>query len=470
MKLIKNMFYNASYQILAIILPLITVPYVTRVLSSTGVGINAYTFSIVTYFNLIAALGILIYGNREIAFVQNNKYKRSKVFWELVFLKFISSSLALALFLGFIVTQKNWQFYFLLQSINILATMFDISWYFIGREDFKKIVVRNTAIKLAVAILTFTIVKDESDLGLYIFLLAFSLLAGNLTVWPFLKKEIVWIPLRKLHIWKHLVPSLHLLLPQMMMQLYLSLNKSLLGMMDGVVSSGFFDQSDKIVRVCFTLVTALGGVFLPRLSNLFSRNKQEEARQLVIKLIHISNAISYLLVAGIIGVSSTFAVFFLGKGFEPVGPILAVHSLIILMISYGNALGAQYLLASARTKDYSYSALAGLVTNIILNLILIPKFGTMGAVVTSVATEFAVSAYQAYSLRRIFSWQDLFSGLWKYIISALLVVLTLTYLNQVLPVTIVNYLLQAIVGFVIYSVSLVVLKAPIVTIVKSFRK
>lgn len=470
MKLIKNMLYNASYQILALILPLITVPYVARILSPEGVGINAYTNSIVTYFTLVGALGVALYGNREIAFVQKKKYERSKVFWELVILKFFSVGIATILFLSFVVTREKWQIYFLLQGFNLLATMFDISWYFIGIEDFKKIVIRNTIVKLTTVILTFVLVNDKGDLGLYIFLLAFSMFLGNLTVWPFLKEEVTFVPFKELQITRHIGPTLHLFLPQITMQIYLSLNKSMLGAMDSVVSAGYFDQADKIIRVLFTFVAALGGVFLPRLSNLFSENRGSEAKNLLLKLIDLSNAISLLMIGGIIGVSSTFAIFFFGREYEAVGPLMAVQSLMILLISYGNALGTQYLLASRRTRAYSMSAVAGLVTNVTLNFALIPFWGAMGATVSTVMTELVVSLYQAISLRDVFSFKELTRGLWKYTVGALLVIIVLNTMIPFLPVNMLGYAILGGVGLVVYVLVIIVLKAPILELIAVFRK
>ncbi|MEQ9764771.1 oligosaccharide flippase family protein [Streptococcus sp. ZJ151] len=470
MKLIKNMFYNASYQMLALILPLVTVPYVARVLSPEGVGLNAYTNSIVTYFTLAGALGIGLYGNREIAFVQKDKYQRSKLFCELVILKCCSVGLATLLYLGFVLTRDKWQIYFLLQGINLLATMFDISWYFIGIEDFKKIVIRNTIVKLTTVILTFVLVNDKGDLGLYIFLVAFSMFLGNLTVWPFLKGEVDRVPLKQLQILRHVLPAIQLFLPQITTQIYLSLNKSMLGAMDSVVSAGYFDQSDKVIRVLFTLVAALGGVFLPRLSSLFSENRESEAKYLLLKLIDLSNAISLLMIGGVIGVSSTFAVFFFGEGYSEVGELMAVQSLMILMISYGNALGTQYLLAARRTRAYTMSAIAGLITNIILNFVLIPKMGAMGAIIATVTTEFVVSIYQAVSLRDVFTFGELTHGLWKYALASIAVVISLQFLGKVLPVTLLGYSIQGAVGVILYIFVLLLLKAPILTIISDFRR
>ncbi|PZO94874.1 oligosaccharide flippase family protein [Streptococcus halichoeri] len=470
MKLIKNILYNTTYQILTLIIPLFTVPYVSRVLTPVGVGINSYTSAIVTYFTLIGALGISLYGNREIAFVQRNKYKRSKVFWELVFLKFVSVGIASVLFLGFVFMSKDWQIYYLLNGINLLATLTDISWYFIGVEDFKKIVVRNTFVKVTTVILTFVLIKSRQDLGLYIFLISFSMLLGNLTVWPFLRKEVIWIPFKQLEIFKHLKPTLMLFLPQITMQIYLSLNKNMLGALDGVVSAGYFDQSDKLIRILFTIVTAIGGVFLPRLSSLFSMDRVDEAKRLLLKLVDLSNALSMLMIGGVIGVSSSFAVFFFGKGYEPVGPLMAVQSLMIIFISYGNALGTQFLLASRRQTAYTLSAVAGLICNVILNLLLIPLLGAMGAVISTVVTELVVSAYQALSLKDVFTFQELTRGLLRYSIAAAVVAFVLHLMDTHMPVSILNYALQAMVGVLIYAIMIIVMKTPVLSLFSDMRR
>ncbi|KXT79151.1 oligosaccharide flippase family protein [Streptococcus sp. DD13] len=470
MKLLKNMLYNTSYQLLTLLLPLITVPYVSRVLSPEGVGINAYTSSIVTYFTLLGALGVTLYGNREVAFVQRNKYKRSKVFWELFFLKAGAVFLASAVYFVFVLTVRDWKIFYLLQGINLLATATDISWYFLGVEDFRRIVIRNTIVKLTTVALTFLLVRGEGDLGLYIFLIAFSALLGNLTVWPYLRSEVIWIPFRNLRILKHLKPTLLLFLPQITMQVYLSLNKTMLGAMDGVVSSGYFDQSDKIVRILFTIVSAIGGVFLPRLSSLFAQGKKEEAKQLLLKLIDLSNAISILMIAGLVGVSSNFATYFFGNEYAAVGPLMAVQSLMIITISYGSALGTQYLLASKRTRAYTLSAVAGLVTNVLANFVLIPPYGAMGAIISTVLTEIVVSSYQAISLRDVFSYKELTRGLLRYTIAGFASFAVVYLMNQHMSVSLLNYFLQALAGGLVYLVIIFVLRTPVIRLVIDFRK
>ena len=148
---------------------------------------------------------------------------------------------------------------------------------------------------------------------------------------------------------------------------------------------------------------------------------------------------------------------------------MAVQSLMILMISYGNALGAQYLLASRRTRAYTGSAFAGLVINVIGNIILIPLWGALGAIISSVITEFVVSFYQAYALRDIFTITELTKGVWKYIIAAMVACPIMYYLDSILINSLVNYAFLSLVGTVIYVIGLWLLKANVFTLVKNVK-
>lgn len=138
MKIVKNYLYNVGYNILILLTPLLTVPYISRVLGSTGVGINATTNSVITYFLLAGTVGITIYGNREIAFIREDFEKRSQVFWEIELLQITTIGLAYLAFCIFLFFQNQLKMYFFYQSFLIIAGAFDISWFFMGLEDFKK--------------------------------------------------------------------------------------------------------------------------------------------------------------------------------------------------------------------------------------------------------------------------------------------------------------------------------------------
>ena len=172
MKVIKNYLYNVGYQVLAIIVPLITSAYVSRVLRPEGVGANAFTNSIIQYFILFASMGIGYYGNRQIAYVRENRKKMAKTFWEIQIVKTImtlASFIAFEIFMIFYTRQAD---YMWAQSINLVAVAFDISWFYEGIENFKVTVLKNSFVKIVSMIAIFVFIKNPSDVTLYIIFLA----------------------------------------------------------------------------------------------------------------------------------------------------------------------------------------------------------------------------------------------------------------------------------------------------------
>ena len=470
MKLIKNMMYNTVYQVLILILPLITAPYVSRTLGTTGVGIYSSTAAWLGYFVLAGGLGITLYGNREIAYHQKDKESRSRVFYELLSLKFITVALALIAYLVFVFLQNKWQPYFLLQGITLIAVAFDVSWFFMGLENFKVIVVRNTIIRLLLTVAIFVFVKTPNDLWLYILLLALSTLIGNMTVWPFLRREIIKIPFRSLNIFQHLRPVTMLLLPQVSITIYTSLNKNLLQIFSGLDSVAYFTQTYMIIILGATLVSSFNSAFLPHLSGLFSSGESDKVKPLILKSIDLGNCISILCVSGIIGVSQTFAVFYFGKNFAPVGSLLGVGASTIFFLALTNALSTQYLVAARKMHEYIMSTIVGLIVNIVFNLTLIPILGTMGAIIATILTEVGVASYILWKLRDLFGLREVFHGVWKYLIGGVLVFIFLDLINKTVPASISSYLIQTIIAVLIYSVTLYVLRAPVNALISPYIK
>ena len=173
MKVVKNFLYNISYQLLTIILPLITVPYVSNILGAEGIGDYAFTFANTQYFVLFGMVGITLYGNRQIAYVRDDKEKLKNNFYSIYSLQLITTLISLVMFLVFsIVLNKGmYRILYLAQGLNILAAIFDISWLFMGLEEFKKTVIRNTIVKLASLASIFLFVKTNEDLYIYIIIL-----------------------------------------------------------------------------------------------------------------------------------------------------------------------------------------------------------------------------------------------------------------------------------------------------------
>ena len=179
----KNYIYNLLYQVLAIIIPIITIPYVSRVLGARNIGIYGYTLSISAYFILFGSLGVALYGQREIAYVQNDKKKYSKKFWEIFLLKLLTMTIATIIFyFAFVKFSNNYNIYFKILLLELIGTALDISWFFQGLEEFGKTVSRNLIVKIASLICIFLFVKTKNDLYIYFIIYALSIILGNLSL------------------------------------------------------------------------------------------------------------------------------------------------------------------------------------------------------------------------------------------------------------------------------------------------
>ena len=184
----KNYIFNLIYQLLTILTPLITTPYVARVLGVENNGIYGYTWSIVTYFVLFGSLGTAMYGQREIAYVQNNKKKQTDVFWEIIFIKLISYIFVIFLFYILFCINGDYAIFYRILIIELLANLVDISWFFQGNEDFGKTVIRNMIVKITGLVLIFIFVKNQNDLWKYFLIYVLSDLLGNLSLWVYVPK------------------------------------------------------------------------------------------------------------------------------------------------------------------------------------------------------------------------------------------------------------------------------------------
>lgn len=462
MRVIKNYLYNVGYQVLAIIVPLITSAYISRVLRPEGVGANAFTNSIINYFMLIANMGIGYYGNRQIAYVRENSKKMAKTFWEIQIVKTIMTLIACIAFEVFMIFYTRQSNYMWAQSINLIAVAFDISWFYEGIEDFKVTVLKNSFVKIVSMIAIFLLVKNPNDVTLYIIVLAVSTLLGNLTLWPNVRRDLPKVSVKYLNPWPHFLPMIELFIPQIATQVYVQLNKTMLGSMVSETASGYYQYSDNLVKLILALVTATGTVMLPHVANAVSKGSMGQVNAMLYKSFDFVSAVAYPMMFGIAAISLTLAPKYYGPGYEPVGKAMMIESIVILMIAWSNVIGVQYLLPLNRVKQFTASVTVGAVVNIILNVPLIHLWGLNGAMWSTVISEISVTLYQLWVVRRLLSYKDLFKGSWKYFISGLVMFLGVYWMNRSLKDSWVMMAVEILTGIVIYTVLVGILKAPII--------
>lgn len=469
MRVVKNYLYNVGYQVLAIIVPLITSYYVSRVLSPDGVGANAFTNSIIQYFMLLANIGIGYYGNREIAYVRDNKQKMAETFWEIQIVKTIMTIVSYLLFVVFMAFYSGNKTYMWAQSINLIAVAFDISWLYQGLEDFKRTVLRNTFVKITSMIAIFVFIKSPKDVALYIMVLALSTLLGNLTLWPHAVNNYGHMGSRiKLNPWRHFVPTVMMFIPQIATQLYVQLNRTMLGLMVNQSSSGYYQYSDSIVKLILAFVTATGTVMLPHVANAFAKGDMEKVHEMLYKSFDFVSFLSYPMMFGVASVSLTLAPLYYSDKYASVGPAMIIESIVILMIGWSNVIGAQYLLPVNRVKDFTTSVTVGAVINIIMNFPLIHLWGLNGAMWSTVLSEISVTAYQLFVVRNDLEVRKMFGSTWKYLLSGIVMFIPVFWLNTHMKASWLWLLIEVVIGSVIYLCMVFLLRAPMVGQLKVF--
>lgn len=444
---------------LSIIVPLFTTPYVNRILGPHGIGINTFTNTIVQYFILAGSLGISIYGNREIAYYRDNKEKRSQIFCEIQALKFIGITIATVIYFIFLSVYSKYKIYLLVQYINLLAAAFDISWFFQGLENFKVTVIRNTIVKLISVALIFILIHDKNDLILYMFLLSFSVLAGNITLWFYLKKEISLIRRKRLNPWIHFLPSLGLFVPQIALQVYQALNKTILGICVSTNASGYYYNSDTVIKMVLSLVTAIGTVMLPHTAYAYAKGRLTEIKKITYLSSNITTCLTFAFAFGIASISLKFAPIFFGGKFITVGPAMMIEAPVIYFAGVSGVLGTQYLLPTKQAKSYSNSLIFGAALSIVLNFLLIPAFGLQGAMFATVIAEFGVMTYQLIVVivkNKQLSARMFFKDTFKYFFAGVVMFSVVFLIDRSTPSKILFIFLETLVGVIVYLLMLLV--------------
>ena len=455
----KNYIYNLVYQILLMVIPLITTPYLSRILGAENIGIYSYTISITTYFILFGSLGVAVYGQREIAYVQDNIEKRSRIFFEILIIRLITLGLSLLMFYLMFCLQGEYKIYYKILLLEIIANCLDISWYFQGLEEFKKTVIRNTIVKITSVVFIFIFVKTSKDLRKYFIIYVLSTLIGNLSLWLYLPKYIKKIKLKELNLFKHLKPIMMLFIPQIATQIYTVLDKTMIGtIVTNKSEVGYYEQSQKIIKLLMTLATSLGTVMMPRIANTYARGDKKKLKEYMNDSFAFIMMLAFPLMFGIISVVGSFVPLFYGVGYDKVIPLICIISPIIVVIGLSNVIGTQYLLPTKQQKKYTISVIVGAIINFILNLIFINYWASIGASIATVIAEISVTTTQFILVRREIKIFDVLKISYKYIIASIIMfvisVLTGYFINN----NLLSIICQLIASVCIYFVLLLVMK------------
>ena len=455
----KNYIYNLTYQILIMIVPLITTPYLSRVLGAEAIGIYSYTLSITTYFILFGSLGVAMYGQREIAYVQDDKMKRSKVFYEILLMRFITLGISMIIFYFTFAMKGQYSIYYRILTLELISNALDISWFFQGIEEFKKTVIRNTLVKIISVVCIFAFVKNVNDLYKYFIIYVLSTFMGNISLWMYVPKYIEKIKIRELEIFRHLKPTISLFIPQVAVQIYTVLDKTMIGSIVNDKSEvGFYEQAQKIVKLLVTVATSLGTVMVPRMANTFASGNKEKLKEYMNKSFNFVLMLACPLMFGMISIANKFVPVFYGDGYNKVIILINIIIPIVLAIGLSNVIGTQYLLPTKKQKGYTISVTAGAIVNFILNIIFIRLWKSVGASIATVIAEFVVTGVQFYIVRNEIKFIDVIKIMKNYIIASIIMFIISMILGKFITNNIMSILVQLVVSTIIYFTILYMLK------------
>ena len=453
MSIKKNFIYNLSYQILIMILPLITTPYISRVVGPEGVGIQSYTYSIANYFVLFAMLGVNNHGNRSIAMVRNNKEKLQRTFVSIYSVQFIMSAIMIALYSIYIIfIAKENKIICIIQAIYIISALLDINWFFFGMEQFKLTVIRNTIIKLVSVVSIFVFVRNSNDLYLYSLILALGSIISQFILWKYLSKYISFIKVSKDEILEQVKPILILFIPVIAVSIYKIMDKIMLGSMSSMTQVGFFENSEKIINIPLGVITALGTVMLPKMSNLYATGNENEGNKYIGLSFEFIMFISFGAMFGIIGISPILIPIFLGDKFIDCVNIVSIMSITIIFLAWANVVRTQYLIPKKKDKVYIISTIIGAVINLVINLLLIKKYDAIGATIGTVFAEASVCIYQSIMVRKELNISLYIKKVLFYILPGTIMCIAIRILGNILGQSILTGIIQVVVGGTIYVV------------------
>ncbi len=459
----KNYIYNVIYHIITIAFPFITIPYVSRILGAEGLGIYAFTASIVQYFVFFGALNVQgLYGIRSIAFARDDIENRSRAFWEIFILKLVLASVSTFIFvISLLVFRPENLIIYLIQTFTIMAAIVDISWFFMGMEDFKKTVARNIAVRVIGLILIFWVIKTGDDLWKYVFIMCFTNFLGQLVIWAYIPRHIKFLKVGFQDIKKHIPLILAIFVPQVTYLFFSISDKILLGLFTSDSELGIYDITLRIVKTPVVIITAIGVVMMPRIANIIEKGLIDEIKKYLAISFDFVMYLSLPIMTCIAGVAYEFIPWFLGDEFHRSTILMAVLSFTVITTAFNNILDSQVFYPARKEKQLTVAVFWAIAVKFTLFLILVVYLGAMGAAIAQIAGEFTLLSAKFYYAREFFKIEVLFKESWKYVTAAAVAFLFIRYTGNALGAGIFTTLVQISIMIVIYPFILTLLKSEV---------
>lgn len=462
--LLENYIYSALFQVFRVISPVITIPYITRVLDSDGIGAFAYTNSIVNIFVMCGVLGINAYGGRIIAYNRDNFDKKSVLFWELFFLNLITNLIAFVIFIVFVqFSPEELKLLFYIQIFIFLTSIFETAWFFRGIEEFKVISARLFMTRLLGIIAIFAFVKTENDLPLYTFIISISGFIGCIFLWAQIKKEIKFVLPKIKNIFSHFVPTLNMFLPLIGAYLFVTIDKIMVGSMVGLEEAGIYEMGDRLIKVILPLIVSFTFVMSPRISNSIA-NKEFDKIDFYTQ--RSFTAISYLSIPiclGIMAISKEFTPWFMGENFSSSYLIMNILACTLILTAWRGIAGTQILIPFEKEKICALITLIGIIVKVAINFMVIPVYKGAGAAVSTVVAELLITIISIYVASSFVNlkgfYKEFLIEFSKFLVAGVVFYIPVRIVGFFMGAGVITTIVQVSIGVVLYLSLLAVLKS-----------
>ncbi|TWT14433.1 oligosaccharide flippase family protein [Streptococcus sp. sy010] len=461
-----NFIMNFILTISNFIFPLITFPYASRVLGASGVGTVTFASSIISYFSMVGMLGIPTYAIRACAKVRDDQKKLEKTVQEVMLLNFLVMLVAIFFLLISIFSIDRFaqeKTLYLILSSTLIFNVLGVDWLYRALERYTYITIRSIIFKFLALILLLLLVKTTDDYVLYGAISVLASVGSNLLNFLNLRRIINLKPSEKLNLRPHIRPSLTFFLLSVSAIIYQSVDTTLLGFMAGNEAVGYYSAAVRLKQILVGVVTSLGAVLMPRLSNYIENGRHEEFQRLLQKAINFVFVASLPLAVYFILLAKESILFLSGDGFLP--SVLPLQLIIpsIVFIGFSNVMGFQVLVPTNREILVVYSTIAGAVVDLILNLFLIPLFDASGTAFSSSAAEFVVVLVQVYLLRELIPTLLKQSSLTKALGSVVIASVVTLLVKPLLSGVFLTLVITALLFFSSYSIVLLLTKEKFIT-------
>ena len=431
--IIGNILYQVSYELFAMLLPLFTAPFISRMLGADMLGVKNY-------------------GNREIS-VHRDTGDLNIWFWSIYSVQFLASLLMLIIYLGytFFFVRED-QAVTAVQAILIVDSMLDISWFLFGMEQFKKTTTCSMVVKILTTAAVFLMIREPGDLLKYCLIMSGGTFINQFLLWFYARKLVGRPVFDGGRVLAHVKPMLILFIPVVAVSLYTMMDKLMLGAMSTNAQMGFYEASERIILCASSVITAFGTVMMPRMTKLFSDGDLRESQRYMKLSVDAIMAIAFAIALGIVSVSRLFAPIFWGEDFAPCAYILSALALSIPFSGFANVIRMQYLIPNGMDGAYILSVILGAVSNLTANSLLIPRCGALGAAVGTVIAEGVVCAAQCLAVKKRIDILAYLKSTAFFGMAGLLMYGAVRVLDQRAEITVSWLLLEIVVGGSVYCI------------------